>query len=181
MTPDDVDRPIDPRVRIGHVHLKVADLERSLRFYCGVLGFQITQRYGTQAAFVSAGGYHHHIGLNTWESLGGSPPLAGSTGLYHVAILYPDRRALADALRRLLAAGIPLDGASDHGVSEALYLRDPDDNGVELYRDRPPEAWPRTPRGELAMVTERLDLRGLLKEVEPVTDAPTVDRGPRDL
>ena len=141
--------PIDPGVRIGHVHLKVADLERSLRFYCGVLGFEITQRYGTQAAFVSAGGYHHHIGLNTWESLGGSPPPPGTTGLYHVAILYPTRTALADALRRVLDAGIPLDGASDHGVSEALYLRDPDDNGVELYWDRPPEAWPRTADGSV--------------------------------
>src|SRR5881227_4194424 len=132
MTTGEPTRSIDPQVRIGHVHLKVADLERSLRFYCGVLGFQLTQRYGTQAAFVSAGGYHHHIGLNTWESLGGSPPPAGATGLYHVAILYPSRRSLADALRRLIAAGIPLDGASDNGVSEALYLRDPDGNGVEL-------------------------------------------------
>ena len=139
--------PIDPQVRIGHVHLKVADLERSLRFYCGVLGFRVTQRYGTQAAFVSAGGYHHHIGLNTWESQGGSPPPAGATGLYHLAILYPDRRTLADALRRLIAAGIPLDGASDHGVSEALYLRDPDENGVELYWDRPPEIMAPDARG----------------------------------
>ena len=160
--------PIDPQVRIGHVHLKVADLDRALGFYCGVLGFQLTQRYGTQAAFVSAGGYHHHIGLNTWESLGGSPPPPGTTGLYHTAILYPTRLALADALRRVLEAGIQLDGASDHGVSEALYLRDPDDNGVELYWDRPEEAWPRTPQGELAMFTRRLDLNGLLKEVEPV-------------
>ena len=157
--------PIDPQVRIGHVHLKVADLERSLRFYCGVLGFQLTQRYGTQAAFVSAGGYHHHIGLNTWESLGGSPPPPGTTGLYHVAILYPTRRSLADALRRLIDAGIRLDGASDHGVSEALYLRDPDDNGVELYWDRPQEEWPRTPEGGVAMFTRRLDLNGLLEEV----------------
>src|SRR5438067_12221469 len=160
------ERPIDPGVRIGHVHLKVADLERALAFYCGVLGFELTQRYGTQAAFVSAGGYHHHIGLNTWESQGGSPPPPGTTGLYHVAILYPTRRALADALRRLIAAGVPLDGASDHGVSEALYLRDPDDNGVELYWDRPQEAWPRTPQGELAMSTRRLDLNDLLNEVE---------------
>jgi catechol 2,3-dioxygenase len=137
MTSDEGPHPIDPQVRIGHVHLKVADLERSLRFYCGVLGFQITQRYGTQAAFVSAGGYHHHIGLNTWESLGGSPPPAGTTGLYHVAILYPTRTALADALRRLIGSGVPLDGASDHGVSEALYLRDPDGNGVELPRNSP--------------------------------------------
>src|SRR5688572_10551971 len=149
MTSDRPSRPVDPQVRIGHVHLKVADLGRALRFCCGVLGFELTQRYGTQAAFVSAGGYHHHIGLNTWESLGGSPPAPGTTGLYHVAILYPTRRALADALRRVLDAGIHLDGASDHGVSEALYLRDPDDNGVELYWDRPQEAWPRTPQGEL--------------------------------
>ena len=181
MNSDGDARPVDPQVRIGHVHLKVADLERSLRFYCGVLGFQVTQRYGTQAAFVSAGGYHHHIGLNTWESLGGSPPPAGATGLYHVAILYPSRRALADALRRLIAAGIPLDGASDHGVSEAIYLRDPDDNGVELYWDRPQERWPRTPGGELAMFTRRLDLDGLLNEVEAEANAPEVEEGPRDL
>jgi len=181
MTSDENAGPIDPMVRIGHVHLKVADLERSLRFYCGILGFQITQRYGTQAAFASAGGYHHHIGLNTWESLGGSPPPAGATGLYHVAILYPDRRTLADALRRLIAAGIPLDGASDHGVSEALYLRDPDENGVELYWDRPPESWPRTAEGELAMFTRRLDLHGLLNEVEAEASAPEVEEGPRDL
>ena len=181
MTADETPRPIDPQVRIGHVHLKVADLERALRFYCGVLGFELTQRYGAQAAFVSAGGYHHHIGLNTWESLGASPPPPGTTGLYHVAILYPTRRALADALRRVLEAGIPLDGASDHGVSEALYLRDPDDNGVELYWDRPQEAWPRSPQGELAMFTRRLDLNGLLKEVERETSAPKVDAGPRDL
>jgi catechol 2,3-dioxygenase len=181
MTTDETPRPIDPQVRIGHVHLKVADLERSLRFYCGVLGFELTQRYGTQAAFVSAGGYHHHIGLNTWESLGGSPPPPGTTGLYHTAILYPTRRALADALRRVLEAGIQLDGASDHGVSEALYLRDPDDSGVELYWDRPQEAWPRTPTGELAMFTRRLDLNGLLKEVEDVKDVPKVGEGPQDL
>jgi catechol 2,3-dioxygenase len=161
---DKSSRPIDPQVRIGHVHLKVADLERSLKFYCGVLGFEITQRYGTQAAFISAGGYHHHIGLNTWESLGGSPPAAGSTGLFHTAILYPTRPALANALRRLTVAGIKLDGASDHGVSEALYLRDPDENGVESYWDRPPEIWPRTPQGELAMFTKRLDLIELLME-----------------
>lgn len=153
---------LDPQVRIGHVHLKVADLERAIGFYCGVLGFEITQRYGAQAAFVSAGGYHHHIGLNTWESLGGSPPPPGTTGLYHTAIHYPTRRALADGLRRVLEAGIELDGASDHGVSEALYLRDPDQNGVELYWDRPPEQWPRTPSGELAMFTRRLDLKDLL-------------------
>ena len=154
---------IDPEVRIGHVHLKVADLERSLAFYCGVLGFALTQRYGREAAFISAGGYHHHIGLNTWESRGGSPPPPGTTGLYHLAILYPTRAALADALRRLQNAGVSLDGASDHGVSEALYLRDPDQNGVELYWDRPQENWPRTPAGELAMFTRPLDLDSLLK------------------
>jgi catechol 2,3-dioxygenase len=154
--------PIDSQVRIGHVHLKVADLERALKFYCGVLGFELQQKFGTQAAFVSAGGYHHHIGLNTWESRGGSPPAPGTTGLYHAAILYPTRAALADALRRLLAAGIELEGAADHGVSEALYLRDPDGNGVELYRDRPEAEWPRTPNGELAMFTRQLDLAGLL-------------------
>ncbi len=164
MNADKSSRPIDSGVRIGHVHLKVADLERSLKFYCGVLGFEITQRYGAQAAFISAGGYHHHIGLNTWESLGGSPPAAGTTGLFHTAILYPTRPALADALRRLTVAGIQLDGASDHGASEALYLRDPDENGVELYWDRPQEMWPRTPQGELAMFTRRLDLNDLLKE-----------------
>lgn len=157
---------IHPRVGIGHVHLKVADLERSLGFYCGVLGFEVMQRWGTSAAFLSAGGYHHHIGLNTWESLGGSPPPAGTTGLFHFAILYPTRAALADALRRLHAAGIPLEGSSDHGVSEALYLRDPDDNGVELYRDRPSASWPRTADGELAMYTRPLDLEGLLRESE---------------
>lgn len=173
--------PIDPKVRIGHVHLRVADLERSLQFYSGVLGFALTQRYGSQAAFVSAGGYHHHIGLNTWESLGGPPPAPGTTGLYHVAILYPTRRALADALKRLIDAGIPLEGASDHGVSEALYLRDPDDNGVELYWDRPEDAWPRTPSGELAMFTRRLDLAGLLEELETGPEAPKVEEGPKDL
>ncbi len=157
-----VARPIHPGVRIGHVHLKVADLERSLAFYCGVLGFELMQRYGTQAAFVSAGGYHHHIGLNTWESQGGSPPPPGTTGLYHVAILYPTRAALADALVRLTEAGVPLQGASDHGVSEALYLSDPDGNGIELYFDRPEDQWPRTPEGELQMVTRRLDLQNLL-------------------
>jgi catechol 2,3-dioxygenase len=156
---------IDPGVRIGHVHLKVADLERALGFYCGVLGFGLTQRYGSGAAFVAAGNYHHHIGLNTWESLGGKPPAEGTTGLYHLAILYPTRAALAGALRRLMDADIPLDGASDHGVSEALYLRDPDGNGVELYWDRPTEAWPRTPDGGLAMHTRPLDLRALLREV----------------
>jgi catechol 2,3-dioxygenase len=153
---------IDPQVRIGHVHLKVAEIERALAFYCGVLGFELTQRFGEGAAFISAGGYHHHIGMNTWESLGGSPPPPGTTGLYHLAILYPTRAALSDALHRLIAAGIQLDGAADHGVSEALYLRDPDENGVELYWDRPREAWPRTPDGELAMYTRRLDLEGLL-------------------
>ena len=157
-------RPIDRGVRIGHVHLKVADLERALKFYCGVLGFELTQRRGDSAAFVSAGGYHHHIALNTWESLGGSPPPPNSTGLYHLAILYPTRAALADALCRLIAAGIALDGASDHGVSEALYLRDPDHNGVELYCDRPQQLWPRTPDGKLDMITRRLDLDDLLRE-----------------
>jgi catechol 2,3-dioxygenase len=160
------ERALDPGVRIGHVHLKVADLDRALAFYCGVLGFQLMQRYGTQAAFISAGGYHHHIGLNTWESRGGSPPPPGTTGLYHTAILYPTRGALADALRRLIDAGIQLDGASDHGVSEALYLRDPDQNGVELYWDKPEELWPRMPDGQLAMHTARLDLQGLLAERE---------------
>jgi len=156
--------PIDPRTRIGHVHLKVSDLDRALAFYCDVLGFELTQRYGSGAAFVAAGGYHHHIGLNTWESLGAGPPPRESTGLYHVAILYPTRAALADALRRVLAAGIRLDGASDHGVSEALYLRDPDDNGVELYRDRPTEEWPRTPEGTLRMGSSAIDLDALLRE-----------------
>jgi catechol 2,3-dioxygenase len=162
MTQNASPRVIDPQVRIGHVHLKVADLERSLEFYHDVLGFEITARYGAQAAFLSAGGYHHHIALNTWESLGGSPPPPGSTGLFHVAILYPTRPLLADALRRVLAAGIELDGASDHGVSEALYLRDPDDNGIELYWDRPREQWPRTADGGIEMYTRRLDVEGLL-------------------
>jgi catechol 2,3-dioxygenase len=155
---------IDPQVRIGHVHLKVANIERALAFYCGVLGFEVTQRWGADAAFISAGGYHHHIGLNTWESRGGSPPAPGTTGLFHLAILYPNRATLADALRRVLKAGIPLDGASDHGVSEALYLRDPDNNGVELYRDRPQPEWPRTTNGELAMFSKALDLDALLRE-----------------
>lgn len=159
-------RGIDPRVRIGHVHLKVADLERALDFYCGVLGFEITQRYADEAAFVSGGGYHHHIGLNTWESRGASPPLKGTTGLYHFAILYPTRAALADALRRLMDANVSLDGASDHGVSEALYLRDPDENGIELYWDRARESWPRNARGEIQMFTHRLDLENLLSELE---------------
>jgi len=167
-------KPIHPEVRIGHVHLKVADMERSLAFYRDALGFEVTQRLGQQAAFLSAGGYHHHIGLNTWESQGGSPPQRGATGLYHVAIVYPTRAELADALRRLTKAGIPLDGASDHGVSEALYLRDPDGNGVELYWDRPKEEWPHTPDGRLAMLTEPLDLRNLLKEApETKVDAST--------
>ncbi len=156
--------PLDPRVSIGHVHLKVADLERAMNFYCGVLGFEVQQWFGAQAAFISAGGYHHHIGLNTWESAGGSPPPPNCTGLYHVAILYPTRAALGDALRRLVKAEIELEGASDHGVSEALYLRDPDGNGVELYRDRPREEWPRGPGGELAMFTQPLDLDKLFKE-----------------
>lgn len=157
-------KPIDPGVRIGHAHLKVADLDRALAFYCGVLGFELKQRYGREAAFVSAGGYHHHIGLNTWDSKGGSPPPRGTTGLFHVAILYPTRAALADALRRLVEASVPLDGASDHGVSEALYLRDPDGNGLELYWDREPEDWPRAADGNLAMDTRALDLPALLRE-----------------
>ena len=155
---------LDPRVDIGHVHLKVSDIDRALAFYGDVLGFEETARLGDQAAFISAGGYHHHIGLNTWESKGGSPPPPGTTGLYHVAIRYPDRRALAKALRRVLEAGVSLSGTSDHGVSEAVYLRDPDDNGIELYRDRPREEWPHTPDGELTMITEPLDLRALLAE-----------------
>jgi catechol 2,3-dioxygenase len=164
MSPPPSERPIHPDVRIGHVHLKVSNLDRSLRFYCGVLGFELMQRFDSSAAFISAGGYHHHIGLNTWESLGGSPPPPGSTGLYHLAILYPTRTELAGALRRLISAKVPLDGASDHGVSEALYLRDPDDNGVELYWDRPRDKWPRGPEGGLAMFTRRLDLDALLAE-----------------
>ena len=164
IAPDLSPGPIDPRVRIGNGHLKVADLDRALAFYCGVLGFELKQRYGGQAAFVAAGGYHHHIGLNTWESLGGSPPPPGTTGLFHLAILYPTRAALADALKRLQAAGVELDGASNHGVSEALYLRDPDGNGLELYWDRPEAEWPRGPDGTLAMFTRRLDLAALLRE-----------------
>src|SRR5437867_11905862 len=158
-------RPIDARVTIGHVHLKVADLERALRFYCGVLGFEVTQRMGSAAAFISAGGSHHHIGLNTWESRGGSPPPRGSTGLYHFAIRYPTRRALADALLRLRRARISLDGASDHGVSEALYLHDPDGNGIELYWDRPRDEWPRGADSAIQMVTAPLDLDGLIAEL----------------
>jgi catechol 2,3-dioxygenase len=157
-------KTIDAGVRIGHVHLKVADLDRALGFYSGVLGFDVTQRLGAQAAFLSAGGYHHHIGLNTWESLGGSPPPRNATGLYHVAILYPTRPLLADALRRLQSAGIPLEGAADHGVSEALYLTDPDGNGVELYWDKPKDQWPRGADGDLAMYTHRLDLNSLLEQ-----------------
>ncbi|MET0605671.1 MAG: VOC family protein [Beijerinckiaceae bacterium] len=156
--------PIHPQTRIGHVHLKVADLDRAIAFYRDVLGFQIMQRYGAQAAFLSAGGYHHHLGLNTWESKDGSPPPPGSTGLYHTAILYPTRAALADALRRLIKAGVPLDGASDHGVSHALYLRDPDQNGVELYWDLPREQWPLDKDGNLQMMTRRLDVDALLAE-----------------
>jgi catechol 2,3-dioxygenase len=161
------DGAIDPRVRIGHVHLKVADIDRALDFYCGVLGFELQQRMGTQAAFVSAGGYHHHIGLNTWQSRGADPPPAHSTGLFHLAVLYPDRAALADALQRLNEARHPLDGATDHGVSEALYLRDPDGNGVELYRDRPEHEWPRDAKGGIAMYNAPLDLDALLAEREP--------------
>lgn len=157
---------IDPRVDIGHVHLKVSDLERALDFYRDVLGFDVMQQLGDQAAFVSAGGYHHHIGLNTWESRGGSPPPRGTTGLFHAAIRYPTRKALADALRRLGEAGIPLDGASDHGASEALYLRDPDGNGLELYWDRPRDEWPRSADGKVAMFTAPLDLRSLMAELD---------------
>ena len=157
---------IDPRVDIGHVHLKVADLERALGFYVGVLGFELQQRMGDSAAFVSAGGYHHHIGLNTWESRGGPPPPRGTTGLYHTAIRYPDRAQLADALRRVVRAGIPITGASDHGVSEALYLRDPDDNGVELYCDRPRPSWKRNADGMIEMPTKPLDLHNLLAELD---------------
>ena len=155
---------IDPNVDVGHVHLKVADIERSLAFYTGVLGFELQQRMGDDAAFLSAGGYHHHIGLNTWQSKGGSPPPPGHTGLFHFAIRYPDRATLADALRRLVEAGVPLSGASDHGVSEAIYLADPDGNGIELYRDRPREEWPHDPDGKVAMMTIPLDLNALLAE-----------------
>ena len=162
----DAIKTIHPETRMGHVHLRVADLNRAIAFYNGVLGFDVTLRMGDSAAFLSAGGYHHHIGLNTWESLGGSPPPAGTTGLYHLAILYPPQAALGDALRRLIEAKVPLDGASDHGVSEALYLRDPDGNGVELYWDRPREDWPKTASGELAMYTKALDLRELLHAVK---------------
>ena len=173
-----MEKPIDPRVDIGHVHLKVSDLERALAFYHGVLGFEVTERMGDSAAFLSAGGYHHHIGLNTWESRGAPPPPAGTTGLYHVAIRYPDRAALADALRRLDQAGVPLEGASDHGVSEALYLRDPDGNGLELYWDRPRSEWPRDAAGSLRMVTERLNLSRLRAEglAPPAPAAPAALR-----
>jgi catechol 2,3-dioxygenase len=177
-------KPIDSAARIGHVHLKVANLEASIAFYSDVLGFEVMQRFGSQAVFLSAGGYHHHIGLNTWESLGGTPPPPGHTGLYHVAILYSGRRQLADVFRRLLEAGIPLDGASDHGVSEALYLRDPDENGVELYWDRPQDQWPRTPDGRLAMYTRPLDLGGLLAEASQVPapeEGTYLAAGPKDL
>jgi catechol 2,3-dioxygenase len=156
--------PVHPQARIGHVHLKVADLDRAIAFYSGVLGFEVTQRYGSQAAFLSAGGYHHHIGLNTWESRNGTPPPPGHTGLYHTAFLYPDRASLGDALRRVVEAGLQLDGASDHGVSEAIYLRDPDGNGVELYRDRDEADWPRDAEGNLEMTSAPLDLRALLAE-----------------
>lgn len=154
---------IDPKTVVGHVHLKVADLDRAIRFYGGVLGFEVTQRMGDSAAFLSAGGYHHHVGLNTWESRGGKPPPPGSTGLYHVAFLFPTRAALAEALRRVIKAGVDLEGAADHGVSEALYLRDPDDNGVELYCDRPREEWPRGASGQVEMYTRPLDVDSLLK------------------
>jgi catechol 2,3-dioxygenase len=158
---------IDSGVDIGHVHLKVSDIDRALAFYQGVLGFELMLRHGDEAAFISAGGYHHHIGLNTWQSRGGSPPPRGSTGLFHLAIRYPTRRALAVALRSVVDAGVSIDGASDHGVSEAIYLRDPDENGVELYRDRPRAEWPRAADGQgVAMFTERLDLDGLLAELE---------------
>ncbi len=155
---------LHPETRVGHVHLKVADLDRAIGFYSGILGFDVTQRYGTQAAFLSAGGYHHHIGLNTWESKGGKPPPPGHTGLYHTAFLFPDRKSLAQVLKRIVEANYPLDGASDHGVSEAIYLSDPDGNGVELYRDRPEADWPRNPDGTLSMTTGQLDLHKLLSE-----------------
>jgi catechol 2,3-dioxygenase len=164
MTPRAQPLPADSQVRIGHVHLKVADLDRALAFYRDVLGFQLTQRSGRQAAFLSAGGYHHHLGLNTWESAGGLPPPPGATGLYHLAILYPSRAELADAVRRLIQAKIPFEGAADHGVSEAVYLRDPDGNGVELYRDKPKEQWPHNADGDLAMFTHPLDVASLLKD-----------------
>ena len=158
--------PVHPETRVGHIHLKVADLDRAVAFYRDVLGFELQQRFGSQAAFLSAGGYHHHIGLNTWESRGGRPPAPGTTGLYHVAFLYPNRKELARALRRLIDHGVQLDGASDHGVSEALYLHDPDGNGIELYRDRDPAEWPRQPDGELSMVNSPIDFDSLLGELD---------------
>src|ERR1700675_4730512 len=164
---------IEALVRIGHVHLKVADLERALRFYAGVLGMEVMQRYGDGAVFLSAGGYHHHIALNTWESLGGSPPPPGTTGLYHTAIVYPSQAALAKALHRVLAAKIPLQGAADHGVSESIYLNDPDENGVELYCDKPKDKWPRTSEGQLEMYTRRLDLHALLSEAPEGSELQT--------
>jgi catechol 2,3-dioxygenase len=176
--PKEPDYTADPRVHVGHVHLKVADLERATSFYAGVLGLEVTQRMGDAAAFLAAGGYHHHIALNTWESLGGSPPPPGTTGLYHTAIVYPTRAALAHALQRVLRAQIPLEGAADHGVSQSIYLRDPDDNGVELYWDKPKDQWPRTPDGKLAMFTHSLDLHQLLTEAPT---EPSLSSGPRDL
>jgi catechol 2,3-dioxygenase len=158
--------PVHPETRVGHIHLKVADLDRAVAFYRDVLGFELQQRFGSQAAFLSAGGYHHHIGLNTWESRGGRPPTPGTTGLYHVAFLYPNRKELARALRRLIDHSVQLDGASDHGVSEALYLHDPDGNGIELYRDRDPAEWPRRPDGELSMVNSPIDFDSLLGELD---------------
>jgi catechol 2,3-dioxygenase len=157
--------PVHPETRIGHVHLKVSDLARAVAFYRDAFGFEVMAEYGDSAAFLSAGGYHHHLGLNTWESRGGPPPAPGTTGLYHFAILYPTRKELARALQRLIDHGVPIDGASDHGVSEAIYLHDPDGNGIEIYRDRPREEWPRDD-GSFTMVTERLDLQGLLHELE---------------
>jgi catechol 2,3-dioxygenase len=172
-----MDEPIDPRIDIGHVHLKVSDLDRSIAFYSGVLGFEVTQRMGSSAAFLSVGGYHHYIGLNTWESRGGSAPADGTTGLYHFAIRYPDRASLGDALRRIRNAHVTLDGASDHGVSEALYLRDPDGNGIELYWDRPREEWPRAADGSLTMITEALDIRALLNDAAPYPGAGASTKG----
>lgn len=174
-------KAIPSGTRIGHVHLKVADLERALGFYCGVLGFELMQRMGSQAAFISAGGYHHHIGLNTWESAGGHPSSPGTTGLYHLAIVYPTRADLGEALRRVIEARVGLDGAADHGVSEAIYLRDPDENGVELYRDRPREEWPRDPNGRLQMYTRPLDLHALLQEAHTGRAVEVTSTGPKDL
>jgi catechol 2,3-dioxygenase len=171
-------KAIATATRIGHVHLKVSELQRSLDFYCGVLGFELTQRMGNSAAFISAGGYHHHIGLNTWESAGGAAPPIGAVGLYHLAILYPNRAELGEALRRVVEARIPLDGTADHGVSEAVYLRDPDDNGVELYCDRPEQEWPRDREGKLAMFTRPLDVRSLLAEAHGAKLLKTVQADP---